>query len=96
MSSTITEFDIGVSVEGEGLSKIGEDFCQDLRALGVSVAAESRSGGAIKASLDWVIPRAVAIFIAHKYLGTLLEEAAKDHYFHASPAWQQATETLLE
>ncbi len=80
MAATDSECDIGISAEGEHLAAIADDFCRDVRSLGINVAAEARPRGSIKASLDWVIPTAVALFIANKYLGTLVQEAAKDHY----------------
>ena len=79
MPTNTPDFDIGFSTEGERLALVGEDFCDEVRALGINLATEIRPSG-IKASLDWVIPTAVAVFIAHKYFGTLLEEAAKDDY----------------
>lgn len=73
-------FDIGFSAEGERLAEVGREFCQDLRALGVNLRTEARPAGMMKASLDWVIPTAIAIFIAQNYFGPMLQEAAKDHY----------------
>lgn len=51
----------------------------ELSKSGARVVSDPRPSGPY-ASLEWVIPTAVTVFIAHRYLGTLLEEAAKDHY----------------
>lgn len=74
------EFDIGIGTEGEPLALIAADFAADARSLGLSVRSETRPSGGVYASLEWVMPTAVALFLANRYLGTLLEEAAKDHY----------------
>ena len=56
-----------------------DDVLDDISRSGARVLADTRPSGPY-ASLEWVIPTAVTLFIAHRYLGTLLEEAAKDHY----------------
>jgi hypothetical protein len=77
---TSEDFDIGIVTEGEALGVIGSEFCAEARDLGLAVAAEHQAAFSVKAGLEWVIPTAVCLFVANKYLGTLLQEAAKDHY----------------
>lgn len=74
------DFDIGIGTEGEQLALIAEDFSNEVRNLGLNVRSETRPSGELRASLEWVMPTAVALFLVNRYLGTLLEEAAKDHY----------------
>lgn len=74
------DFDIGIATEGDALGGIGRDFCEDARQLGLAVAAEHRPSFSVYAGLEWVIPTAMSVFVANKYFGTLLQEAAKDHY----------------
>jgi hypothetical protein len=74
------DFDIGIGTEGEHLALIAADFSAEAHSLGLVVRSETRPSGGVKASLEWVMPTAVALFLANRYLGTLLEEAAKDHY----------------
>lgn len=76
----VNDFDIGIGTEGEQLALIGDDFAAEVRTLGLDVRSEARPSGELRASLEWVMPTAVALFFANRYLGTLLEEAAKDHY----------------
>lgn len=54
-------------------------IADELRARGLSVELES-SKNEPYASLEWLIPTAVFIFIAEKYFGTFIQEAAKEHY----------------
>jgi hypothetical protein len=78
--STSDDFDIGIATEGDALGGIGRDFCEDARQLDLAVASEHKPTFSVKAGLNWVIPTAVGLFLANEYLGTLLQEAAKDHY----------------
>jgi hypothetical protein len=57
----------------------------DLRAQGISADLEKREE-AVYASLEWVLPTAVVIFVADKYFGTMFEELAKEHYPHIRKA----------
>ena len=72
--------DIGISTEGSRLSAIADEFANEVADFGLQVAAEKREDYSTKASLDWVLPTAVAVWLTNKYVGTLLQEAAKDHY----------------
>jgi len=59
-----------------------EEFIQigeELRGHGLAVEIES-SENQVYASLEWLIPTAVFLFVAEKYFGSILEEVAKDHY----------------
>jgi len=80
------DFDLGIATEGSDLGAIGADFCTDTRRLGIVVAAEHEPEFSIKAGIEWLMPTAIALYIANKYLGTLLQEAAKDHYPHLKAA----------
>jgi hypothetical protein len=76
---TLPEFDAGISVDPAVGRGVAEEFETELRAAGVKVDLEVRSSS-IYAGLEWLVPTAIAVFITQKYLGTLLQEAAKDHY----------------
>jgi hypothetical protein len=76
----VEAFDLGIATEGDALGHIGADFCADTRPLGLTVAAEHQTAFSTNAGLEWVMPTAIGLFVANKYLGTLLQEAAKDHY----------------
>lgn len=65
-------------LEGVDDDAIGE-FVEELSCAGVPVARETREQE-IYASLEWIIPTAVTLFVADKYFGTLIQEAAKSHY----------------
>jgi hypothetical protein len=75
----VDDFDIAIVTEGEQLESIAADFSIEARRLGLIVTTETQPTGGIRAGLEWVMPTAVALFLANKYLGTLLQEAAKDH-----------------
>lgn len=76
----VDDFDIGVATEGDALGQIGADFDAEAKALGLVVATEHQAAPSIVAGIEWVMPTAIALFLGNKYLGTLLQEAAKDHY----------------
>jgi len=55
------------------------DFVTEMESGGISTSSERRPQQ-IYAGIEWLLPTAVVVFIAQKYVGTLLQEAAKDHY----------------
>lgn len=71
--------DFGVSyVETFGDPEFA-NVIEDLRSHGIDAEQESREES-VYASLEWVLPTAIVLFVADKYFGTLLEELAKEHY----------------
>lgn len=58
---------------------VPDEFASTLRAGGVTVSTEARATGP-EASIEWLVPTALTVLVANRYLGTFLEEAAKDHY----------------
>jgi hypothetical protein len=65
-------------------------IAEELRGRGLSVELEGGENE-VYASLEWLIPTAVFIFVADKYFGALLEEAAKEHY----PAIRAAAKRIV-
>jgi hypothetical protein len=76
----VNDFDIGIATEGEQLGLIAADFSAEASRLRPSVRSEARPSGGMYPSLEWVMPTALALFLANRYFGTLLEEAARSHY----------------
>lgn len=77
--SSDSGFDVGISCLELIPQSIGGDFVAELESYGASISSERRPQ-TIYAGVEWLLPTAVAVFIAQKYVGTLLQEAAKDHY----------------
>jgi hypothetical protein len=75
--TTIPDFGLWYQrdIENPEFAEIGES----LRSQGLHVELEARESS-VYASLEWVIPTAVVIFVADKYFGTMVSEAAKEHY----------------
>lgn len=65
---------------------IVEETAALLRSAGVSVNTEEAEQGPY-AGLAWLLPTAISVLLAEKYFGTMLEEAAKDHYSAAKVAF---------
>ncbi len=72
--------DIYVSATGDGLADIATEFAAEARRSGARLHLEEWQQSGVYAGLEWVLPTAVAVFLANQYVGTLLQEAAKDHY----------------
>jgi hypothetical protein len=72
-------FDVGVSWLDGVPQEIIDDFAKELEGCGVRTESERRAEE-ITAGIEWLLPTAVVVFLTHKYVGTLLQEAAKDHY----------------
>jgi hypothetical protein len=77
--STDSDFEVGISSLELIPHAIIKDFVTELEMCGVSTASERRPQE-VSAGVEWLLPTAVVVFIAQKYVGTLLQEAAKDHY----------------
>ena len=73
-------FDVGVLTEGRALAPLSADFSQALNRIGLDVVIDHRDEPSVNAGLEWLLPTAVVVWFTNKYLGTLLQEAAKDHY----------------
>jgi hypothetical protein len=72
--------DIGISSEGSALSALADDFENEVSGIGLRAVAEHREDMSMMAGLEWLLPTAVVVWLTNKYVGTLLQEAAKDHY----------------
>ena len=73
-------FDIGLITEGRALAPLSQQIREDFERLGLEVVTDHRDETSIRASIEWLMPTAVVLWFTNKYLGTLLQEAAKDHY----------------
>ena len=71
--------DVGISIDPAIEAEIADDFTGEMRSAGVKADAEVRESS-VYAGVEWLVPTAIVVFIAQKYIGTLLQEAAKDHY----------------
>ena len=70
---------IGFSYQ-EGLpEQIVRDFEDDVGGNGVTVRSESRPAGHY-ASIEWMVPTAIVVYVLRPYFEALLSEAGKDHY----------------
>jgi hypothetical protein len=74
-----SDYEVGVSSLELIPQAILGDFVVELESCGVRTSSERRPQE-IYAGVEWLLPTAVVVFIAQKYVGTLLQEAAKDHY----------------
>jgi hypothetical protein len=72
--------DVGISTEGVKLAAIADDFGNEVSAFGLNVVAEKRETMSVKASIHWILPTAVVVWLTNKYVGTLVQEVAKEHY----------------
>lgn len=66
-------------------------LAEDLKPAGITVESEARPT-APQASIEWLLPTAVVLFVTQKYLGTLIQEAAKEHY----PTIKNALKRLVQ
>jgi hypothetical protein len=73
-------FDVGVLTEGRGLEPLSAALSAELNRIGVNVVIDHRDEPSVMAGIEWLLPTAVVVWFTNKYLGTLLQEAAKDHY----------------
>lgn len=62
-----------------GTEAHAESVKRELLLANANVVLERRDQ-AVYAGLDWLIPPALVIIVFKKYIDTLLEEAARDHY----------------
>jgi hypothetical protein len=70
-------------------------IAEDLRARGVSVELEAGEDE-LYASLEWLVPTAIFLFVADKYFGALVQEAAKEHYPHIRAAAKRVVTKVFE
>lgn len=65
-------------------SRIGKEEFEDLKVslcgLGYDVEISEHSSSGPYASLDWLIPTGIGLYIAKPYFETFLKKAAEDHY----------------
>lgn len=73
------EFDFVISRSEIIPPDVTNELVTTLRKEGLRVEEEEREQE-IFAALEWLVPTAIIVFIAKEYVGTLLKEAAKDHY----------------
>lgn len=73
--------DIGVAISYAGVipAALVREFATSLQEAGIEVEVEDR-GDEVFASMEWLVPTAIVVFISRKYFETLMQEAAKDHY----------------
>lgn len=55
------------------------EFETTLKGTGAKVATRPRPSGP-QAGIEWLLPTAIVVYLTQRYLGTLLQEAAKEHY----------------
>jgi hypothetical protein len=68
-----------------GTRDVANDFATDLRDLGLNIETEESDFGPF-AGVEWLLPAAISVWLADKYFGTILSEAAKGHYAVAKAA----------
>ncbi|BCB08702.1 hypothetical protein HHSLTHF2_25920 [Vreelandella venusta] len=73
--------------------KIGKEEFDDLKVslndLGYDVEISEHSNSGPYASLDWLIPTGIGLFIAKPYFETILKKAAEDHYVLLKEAFKR-------
>jgi hypothetical protein len=79
MSSEHSEAGISV-LEGVPTPWV-EDVVETFRASGVVPRVEIREPQVL-ASIEWLMPTAALLYLTNRYVGTLVSEAAKEHYPH--------------
>ena len=79
MPDAADQLDVGISIDPAMDLELAEDFAGELWSAGLKAEAEVRESS-VYAAIEWLVPTAIVVFIAQKYIGTLLQEAAKDHY----------------
>ncbi len=56
------------------------DFTDAVRAEGLALAVESRPSNTPYAGIEWLMPTAIAAYLARPYFESFLKEMGKDHY----------------
>lgn len=56
------------------------DFTDAVKAEGLELAVESRPSGIPYAGIEWLMPTAIAAYLAKPYFESFLKEMGKDHY----------------
>lgn len=86
------EYDIAISFAKGFRDRFGNDIEEAFKDSGLDILTEDREEEEFFAAFEWVVPTAIAIFFAQKFIGTLLQEAAKDLY----PSIKAAFRKLLK
>lgn len=66
-----------------------DDFKVSLSDLGYDFEISEHSSSGPYASLDWLIPTGIGLFIAKPYFETILKKAAEDHYLLLKEAFKK-------
>ena len=90
MTAAFDHADIAVSYSELISEELIEELASALRSCGLTVVTEAHEETP-QASLEWVLPTAIVVFLTQKYVGTLVQEAAKEHY----PAIKRALARLV-
>ena len=79
MSALVPE--AGVSVLAGIPGAWVDDVVEALGRSGITPKVETREPQ-VMASIEWLMPTAALLYLANRYVGTLVSEAAKEHYPH--------------
>jgi len=71
---------IGLSYSESLSSELFDEFIQCIKTDKLDFQIEARENHGPFASIEWLIPSAVVIFISKSYFDTFLKEMGKDHY----------------
>jgi hypothetical protein len=72
--------DIGVSVVAGVSADFIDEFLDGFRSNGFVTDRRNHSG--LDAGIEWLMPTAFVLYIAHTFFGAMISEAAKDIYKH--------------
>ena len=76
----MSDFQVGLSYsQGAVPDEIAADFASAVSGVGLRVDVRSEKPP-IRAGIEWLLPTAVVVYLAHAYLGGFLGEMGKDHY----------------
>jgi hypothetical protein len=88
----LMEFDMAISYVDSIPYDIIREFTDHLTSAGIAVKSEKRDAKReVFAGLKLILSAGILVFISQKYFGTILQEAAKDHY----PAIKRGLRQLL-
>jgi hypothetical protein len=71
---------IGISYEDTIPKDIVDNITSTISHEKLNLVVESREESGPRASLEWLIPTAIGIFITKSYFSSFLSEMGKDHY----------------
>jgi len=75
----IPDCDLAVSYLEIVPDELVDTLVSQLSHAGLVVVKERRENS-VFAGVEWLLPSAIVIFIGEKYFGTMIQEAAKEHY----------------